>query len=170
MCFIAFYKAPLVILDHHMHLNNSGIVSYLSTFSQSKRSLKNCSTMFPTACIMSKHTQSHGGKQSAVTMFTIPLEKRRLVGFLHSSWYLNAGRYHDLAWVKGDVVFHHAEFLDERRSLLLPGDVLDLSFLVMFLISPTRTDTASPGLLSVHEKCKVVDPAELAVHGQLGNN
>lgn len=127
MCFIAFYKAPLVILDHHMHLNNSGIVSYLSTFSQSKRSLKNCSTMFPTACIMSKHTQSHGGKQSAVTMFTIPLEKRRLVGFLHSSWYLNAGRYHDLAWVKGDVVFHHAEFLDERRSLLLPGDVLDLS-------------------------------------------
>ena len=29
--------------------------------------------------------------------------------------------------MKGDVVFHHAEFLDERRSLLLPGDVLDLS-------------------------------------------
>ena len=42
------------------------------------------------------------------------------------------------------------------------------SFLVMFLISPTRTDTASPGLLSVHEKCKVVDPAELAVHRPLG--
>ena len=31
------------------------------------------------------------------------------------------------AWMKRDVVFHHAKFVDERRCRLLPGDVLDLS-------------------------------------------
>ena len=72
--------------------------------------------------------------------------------------------------MKRDVVFHHAEFLNERSCQLLPGDALDLSFLVMLLTSPTRMDTTSLGLLSVHGERKMVDPAELAVYGQLGNN
>ena len=69
--------------------------------------------------------------------------------------------------MKRDVVFHHAKFVDERRSQLLPGDVLDLSNEDRYRLTRTMLHADS---ISVHGEREVVDPAELAVHGQLGNN
>lgn len=64
-----------------------------------------------------------------------PVGEEEIGGFLTLLLVLERGKIRQAgtvirripAWMKRDVVFHHAKFVDERQCRLLPGDVLDLS-------------------------------------------